>query len=83
MPLPIEISVDSEAVDNYNSSFTESQGATLLEMKHGRDVKPVLNSPLKNTKKLSDPPPPEFQDKVFTQSANVAKEILLNISIPP
>ena len=43
----------------------------------------MLNSPLKNTKKLSDPLPPEFPEEVFTQLVNVIKEILLNISISP
>ena len=83
LPLPIESSVDSEAEDNYISSFTESQGVTLLEVKCGRDVEPVLNSPSKNTKKLSDSPSPEFQEEVFMQSVNMTKDILLDVSISP
>ena len=83
LPLPIKNSVDSEVEDNYVSSFTESQEVTLLEVKHGKDIKPMLNFPLKNTKKLSDPSPPEFPEEVFTQLINMAKEILLDVSISP
>ena len=82
-PFPIKNNVDSEAEDNYASSFTESQRATLLEAKHSRDVKPVLNSPLKNTKKLSDPSFPEFPEEVFIWLVNMTKEILLDVSISP
>ena len=81
MPLSIEKSVDSEAKDDYDNSPTESEGATLLEAKCSRDVKPVLNSSLKNTKKLSDSP--EFPEEVLMWSVNVIKEILSDISISP
>ena len=56
---------------------------TPLKAECSRDIKSVLNSPLKNTKKSPDPSPPEFPEEVFTQSVNVIKKILLNISIFP
>ena len=43
----------------------------------------MLNSSLKNTKKLSDPLSPEFPKEVFTWLVNVTKEILLDISTSP
>ena len=75
-------SVDSKAEDNYISSSTKSQGANLLEAKCERNVKPVFYSPLKNTKNLSDSFL-EFPEEVFTWLANMAKEILLDVSISP
>ena len=56
---------------------------TPLKAECSRDIKSVLNSPLKNIKKSPDPSPPEFPEEVFTQSVNVAKEILLDVSISP
>ena len=56
---------------------------TSLKVKYSRDERPVLNSPLKNTKKLSNSSPPEFPEEVFMQLVNMAKEILLDISISP
>ena len=74
--------MDCEVENNYNNSFTKNQGATLLEAKCSRDIKPVLNSPLKNTKK-SNSSPPEFPEEVFTWLVNMTKEILLDVSISP
>ena len=56
---------------------------TSLEVKCDRDIKPVFNSPLKNTKKLSNPPIPEFSEEVFMWLVNMTKEILLDIFISP
>ena len=81
MPLLIENSIDSKAEDDYVSSSTKSQGVTLLEAKCGRDVKPVLNFLLEDTKKFSDFPSPESPEEVFMQLVNMAKEILLDVSI--
>ena len=43
----------------------------------------MLNSLLKNTKKLSNPSFSESSEEIFTWLANVVKEILLDVSISP